>query len=239
MDLSASSFDIFCDESCHLEHDHEEVMTLGALWCPSATTRDIAREITGIKERHGMTPRQEVKWTKVSPSRLPLYLDLVDYFFGQPNLRFRAMVISPKSRLAHPAFDQDHDTWYYKMYFELLKVLLDTGNSYRVFLDVKDTRSEHRVQKLRDVLCKNVLDFHHEMVPHIQTVRSEEVQQVQLVDVLIGAVGYVNRDLATSKAKLEVVDRLRRGSGYSLAKTTSLRESKFNLFCWEPRDVGR
>ncbi len=27
-------FNIYCDESCHLEHDREKVMVLGAVWCP-------------------------------------------------------------------------------------------------------------------------------------------------------------------------------------------------------------
>ncbi|MCL0066152.1 DUF3800 domain-containing protein, partial [Dehalococcoidia bacterium] len=28
------TYNIYCDESYHLEHDHQEIMVLGALWCP-------------------------------------------------------------------------------------------------------------------------------------------------------------------------------------------------------------
>lgn len=230
------SLNIYCDESCHLEHDHQEVMTLGAVWCPTAASAEIARDIRGIKQRHGTAPSVEFKWVKASPSRLPLYLELIDYFFDQPNLHFRGMVISPKSRLMHSAFNQDHDTWYFKMYFQLLRVLIETSNSYRVFLDVKDTRSAHRVEKLREVLCNSVYDFQQICIPFIQTVQSHDVQQVQLADVLIGATGYANRGLNTSEAKLRIVQQVRLRSGYSLTRTTPYAESKFNLFCWEPRD---
>jgi len=29
-------YNIYCDESCHLENDGEKVMVLGAIWCPRA-----------------------------------------------------------------------------------------------------------------------------------------------------------------------------------------------------------
>ena len=27
-------FNVYCDESCQLENDHQKVMALGAVWCP-------------------------------------------------------------------------------------------------------------------------------------------------------------------------------------------------------------
>jgi len=27
-------FNVYCDESCHLENDHQTAMVLGAVWCP-------------------------------------------------------------------------------------------------------------------------------------------------------------------------------------------------------------
>ncbi|EEW5233460.1 DUF3800 domain-containing protein, partial [Escherichia coli] len=32
--LNRRTFNVFCDESCHLLNDHNKVMVLGALWCP-------------------------------------------------------------------------------------------------------------------------------------------------------------------------------------------------------------
>jgi len=74
-------YNIYCDESCHLEHDRQEVMVLGAVWCPLQDTRKIAEDVRQIKKQHGLSSRFEVKWTKVSPAKVDFYLDLVDYFF--------------------------------------------------------------------------------------------------------------------------------------------------------------
>ncbi|MGB8344738.1 MAG: DUF3800 domain-containing protein [Ktedonobacteraceae bacterium] len=228
-------FNVYCDESCHLENDHQTVMILGAIWCPIEKTQEIAERIREIKARHGLSSSFEVKWVKVSPARQLFYLDLIDYFFDDDDLHFRALIIPDKSKLRHRDFQQDHDTWYYKMYFEMLKSLFTPGNEYRVYLDIKDSRSASKISNLHEVLCNNVYDFERKIVSRIQTVRSHEVEQIQLVDLLIGAVGYANRNLHTNPAKLALVSRIQHRSHYSLLKTTLLREDKVNLFRWEAR----
>ena len=34
----AEVFNVYCDESCHLEHDNIPTMVIGAVWCPQAAT---------------------------------------------------------------------------------------------------------------------------------------------------------------------------------------------------------
>ncbi len=228
-------FNIYCDESCHLQNDHQQVMILGAVWCPLEKTREIAIRIREIKRRHGLSPSFEIKWSKVSPAKQSFYIDLVDYFFDDDDLHFRALIVSDKSKLRHQDFAQDHDTWYYKMYFDMLKVLLAPGAEFRIYLDIKDTRSAAKIADLHEVLCNNMYDFERKIIKRIQTARSHEVEQLQIVDLLIGIVGYANRNLNTSKAKLALVERMRHRSQYSLTKTTLLREDKVNLFRWEAR----
>jgi hypothetical protein len=231
------SYNIYCDESCHLEHDHLGVLVLGAVWCPADKVREVMTRIKEIKARHAVAAGTEVKWVKVSPAKLALYLELVDYFFDDDDLRFRALIVPDKSKLDHPAFQQEHDDWYFKMYFDMIKVLLGPKNEYRIFLDIKDTRSSAKVAKLHDVLCNNLYDFHREILKQIQTVRSHEVQLLQLCDILLGAVGYANRELHTSLAKVKLVERIRQRSGYTLRRTTLYGESKFNLFAWRASEA--
>jgi hypothetical protein len=119
------------------------------------------------------------------------------------------------------------------MYFEMLKVILDPQRCYRIYVDIKDTRSAAKINKLHDVLCNNVYDFQRQIIERVQTVRSHEVEILQLTDLLIGAVSYVNRGLHMNAAKLAVIERMKEYSGYSLTKTTLLKESKVNLFMWE------
>jgi len=225
-------FNVYCDESCHLENDHQKIMVLGAIWCPLEKTHEIVVRINEIKARHGLTPGFEIKWSKVSPAKTQFYMDLVDYFFNDDDLHFRALIVSDKSNLEHDTFRQSHDEWYYKMYFNMLKVILDPNARYRIYLDIKDTRSAEKVAKLHDVLCNNLYDFSRQIIERVQTVRSHEVRILQLTDLLIGALSYVNRELFTSKAKQLLVMRIQERSHYSLTMTTLLRENKFNLFRW-------
>ena len=230
-------YNVYCDESCHLERDRQPVMVLGAVWCPLEKSREISVRIREIKTSHGLSPKFESKWTKVSPAKQVFYLDLLDYFFDDDDLHFRALVVQDKSRLQHELYGQTHDTWYYKMYFDMLKAILEPEACYRIYLDIKDTRSADKIAKLHDVLCSSMYDFGSQVIERVQTVRSHEVEILQLTDLLIGAVSYVNRGLHMNAAKLAVVERMRERSSYSLTKTTLLRENKVNLFMWQATEI--
>lgn len=231
-------FNIYCDESCHLENDGQPSMVLGALWCPLDKTREIAIRLREIKRRHSLAPSFEVKWTKVSPGKKQFYLDLLDYFFDDDDLHFRGLVVPDKAKLNHTAIPgQDHDVWYYKMYFTMLKAILSPKGRYRIYVDIKDSRGAEKVKKLHDVLCNNLYDFSREIVERVQLVHSHEIEQLQLADLLIGAVSYMNRGLHSNAGKQALVDRMKQRSGYSLTKTTLFREDKVNLLRWQAQEV--
>jgi hypothetical protein len=186
----------------------------------------------------------EVKWTKVSRAKLALYLDWIDYFFDDDDLHFRGVLID-KTILDHTARQQSHDDWYYKMLFRLLEPVIDPQQHYRVYLDIKDTRSEQKRAKLEEVLRYASHDRDSTIIAHVQQVRSHESEVLQVADLLIGAIVYHHRqrrgDLPgaagkLSDAKLALVQRIRQRSGKSLERTTWVRESKFNLLCWHPRE---
>ena len=225
-------FNVYCDESCHLENDHQQIMVLGAIWCPLEIVRESCVRVREIQSRHSLKKEFEIKWGKVSPAKKDFYLDLVDYFFDDDDLRFRALIVPDKAKLQHERYSQTHDEWYYKMYFDMLKVILDPKAQYRIYIDIKDTRSAEKIAKLHDVLCNNFYDFSRQIIERVQTVRSHEVKILQLADLLIGAVAYINRDLSTNSAKQALVTRIQQRSHYNLTKTTLLRENKFNLFRW-------
>lgn len=231
-------FNIYCDESCHLENDRQKAMVLGGVWCPLDKSREIAIRLREIKKKHGMPAAFEVKWTKVSPAKKDFYLDLVDYFFDDDDLHFRALVIPDKTKLKHDAFPgQDHNTWYYKMYFDMLKAILRPDARYRIYLDIKDTRGAEKVAKLHDVLCNNIYDFSRKVIERLQLVHSHEIEQLQLADLLIGAIGYLNRNLHGNAGKTAIIQRMQHRSKYTLTKTTLLREEKLNLFFWQAAEV--
>lgn len=232
-------FNVYCDESCHLEHDGINVMVLGAVWCPQDSVKAINDRIRQIKARNQVSAKTEAKWTKVSPAKEQLYLDLVHYFFDESNLHFRALIIRDKSLLDHERFNQTHDSWYYKMYFEMLKAILSRNDCYEIYIDIKDTNTYHKALKLKEVCCNSMYDFTANILRKLQPIRSDEVQIMQIVDILIGAIGYNNRIFPDghikSTAKSDIVKLIKKRSEYSLDKSTLLREDKLNLFFWEAR----
>ena len=153
----ARTFNVYCDESCHLEHDRIPVMAWGAVSCPADEVRAVAEVVRALKAAHGLKSDFEAKWTKVSPAKGAFYLALVDLFLADDRLRFRGLVVPDKARLDHARFDQSHDDWYYKMYFTMLRPVFTAPHHYRIYLDVKDTRGGPKTRKLHEVLPSRLI----------------------------------------------------------------------------------
>ena len=206
-------------------------MVLGAVWCAMNYAPQASSRMRQLKANHGVNRKFEIKWTKVSPGKLQLYRDVLDYFFDSDQLSFRGLV-ADKTRLRHSDFEQTHDDWYYKMYFDMLKLILQPGDCFRIYLDIKDTRSAAKVRKLHEVLASNIFDFSRDIIERVQTVRSHEVELLQLADLLVGATSAANRGPIHSDAKRFLVEQMRARSHYTLQQSTLFREKKVNLFHW-------
>jgi hypothetical protein len=242
----APEFNIYCDESCHLEHDKQKPMLLGCIWCPKEKVSYFSECIKGLKEQFGV--RGELKWTKVSPVNLPFYFALIDWFFLEADLHFRALIVPDKSKLQYDKLEQTHDDVYYQLYFWLLNKIVDPTNTYEIYLDVKDTRSRHKVRNLKNSLCFDKFDFSGQMIQQLRSLRSSDVQLMQLADFFLGAVAYRHRGFKTSTAKLAIDKRIEMYLGFSLiaAPSPSIQKvnfiaggpiytQKFDLFVWQPR----
>ena len=240
------TINIYCDESCHLQNDKEPVMVIGAVYCPIEKKEEIFERLYSFKLKHNLIPKNkkndnenrtyyELKWNKVSKSKIEYYKDVINYFFDDDDLQFRVLVVSNKTDIDYEKFNHTHDTFYYKMYFGMLKAILNPENSHHIYIDIKDTKSKEKVHKLEQVLRNDKYDYSKEIIKKVQQVRSHEVEILQLADLLVGATAYVNRGLANSKAKNELINLIKHRSKYSLTKSTLLKERKFNVFIWEPQ----
>lgn len=240
---------IYCDESCHLENDKEKVMALGAVYCPASKKSEIFQMLSELKKKHNLIPKNkknpndnrtyyELKWNKISLAKINFFKDVVDYFFADDDLNFRVLVVPDKSKLDYEKFNHTHDAFYYKMYFSMLKVILNPDKAHHIYIDIKDTRSREKVHKLEQVLRNDKYDYAKEIIKKVQQVRSHEVELIQLADLLTGAVSYVNRGLSDSMAKNILIEHIRHRSKYSLTKSTLIREQKFNIFLWESSKYG-
>jgi len=222
---------VYCDESNHLEGG-PTTMVLGAVYCPVEKSKEINQRVLELKKRHGLSPFFEIKWTKITPSKKQFYLDLIDYFYDVDDLHFRAIVIN-KGNLDHERYNQTHDEWYYKMYFELLSKILTPSLRYNIYLDRKDTRGREKIKSLRKVLSNNLLDFEQNIISKVQEIRSHEVNIIQITDILIGALQSLNRSDIRSETKKEVIQKIKTRSRYELTKSTLAKEEKTNIFYWQ------
>lgn len=218
--IMSKTFNIYCDESCHIEHDHKSYMFLGSVSCAYPQVRRHTKRIAELKKVHNFYA--EIKWSNVSASKIRFYFDLLDYFFDT-DLRFRTIGVD-KSKI-HCDENTSYDDFYYKMYYQLLNYHVDTLNHYNVYLDIKDSLSAAKVKKL-----KNILNIKFGVFRTIQNIRSEESLLMQLCDFLMGAISYnANNNEKRNTAKLQIIEKIKRHANISDLRKTNYSD-KLNLF---------
>ena len=65
-------YNVYCDESGHLEHDQIPVMVLGAVWCPLDKTAEIAARLREIKADAAPRGTASLLFLRVADELLPL-----------------------------------------------------------------------------------------------------------------------------------------------------------------------
>lgn len=226
-------YNVYCDESCHLENSVDKIMVLGAVYCPKSERKEICKRIADLKARYNVKPSTELKWTKISDKKINLYRELLEFFFHEESLYFRC-VVADKSKLNHSRYHQSHDDWYYKMYYLTLNYIFNSSSQFNVYLDIKDSLSTEKIKHLHDIICNANYDFSHTVIKNMQPIRSDEVQIMQLTDILIGAIQYINNNKFSSNPKLKLIDYIKKETGKSLITSSYVSDKKFNIFIWEP-----
>lgn len=227
-------YNIYCDESCHLLNDHNKVFVLGAVWVGKDKTQEIFNELRTLKKNYNLPSDFEAKWTKVSESKIDYYSELVKYFFANEELHFRGVVVPDKKILDHTAFAQDHSTWYYKMFYVLLNVIINDNAEYNLYLDIKDTQGNEKVEELKRIL--NIASVKDVAVSKAQQIRSHEVELMQMTDLLAGALSYYHRGLTGNKGKEELIALIENSIGKNMFTSSSVDEDKFNVLVWKPKN---
>lgn len=230
-------YNIYCDESCHLEKDTIPIMTLGGMKCLKEHTKRINYQINKIKAQYGIPESAEVKWTKISPSNTDFFIALVDYFFDNNELEFRGYIAKGKHSLNHELFLQSYNEWYYKMYYRMLEYIIDTNpnNTFNIYIDIKDTVGHEKVTRIKNYLNAHA---HREAINNAMLVRSHEINILQLADLFVGALSYKNRKLNENTGKVSVINRIEKRSGFKLDKRVPRGSTKANWFDWEPSKGG-
>lgn len=226
-------YNIYCDESCHLKSNNSKYMLIGAIYCPKIKVKEINNYIKKIKENYNLSNNIELKWNKIDKKTENLYLDIIDYFFNNNDLKFRVMVID-KERLNHKKYNQTENDFYHKAYYEMLKYIINRNNSYNIYPDIKDTNSYYYHQVMLNYLKIKILDTNNEIIKKVQPIKSYEAPILQINDILIGALSYSYRKLSDNDAKLNIIKKIDSLYPDNLDETSY--SEKFNIFMWKPRN---
>ena len=218
------TFNIYCDESTHLEHDGHPYMLYGYVSIASNQIKICKEQIKAIKEKYGYTG--ELKWVNIHDKTYQVYKELVEYFF-MTDVQFK-VVIADKTQIDESKPEYTFDDFYYRMYFQLLHHEMDLEHIYNIYFDIKDTCSQKRLHQLREALKWNAA------IKNFQFIKSHESVFVQLADVLMGAINYqlrIQRGDIEGKviAKRKIVEIINQHTPISFRSVSPLSSKKFNL----------
>ena len=199
--------------------------------CPLDQKREIVRTVDRLRAYYNV--QGEFGWKTVCPSRLSFFQALVDLFFSNPELRFRAVVVSRRET----NFD-DTEEMFQKVYYQVFNNWLDRRDSYRLFIDRRIDERD-RVDTLRRCLI-DTFQFGNS-VKFVEEVESHENDLIQLADLFIGALaasrnGHLQLE-GSSAAKLQICRDICRNLNISTLASyeTWPSEQKFNVFHFRGR----
>ena len=228
-------YNVYCDESCHLISNDSKYMLIGAVYCPKNKVKKVNEYIEHLKENYNISNKIELKWNKIDKKTEKLYLDIINYFFNNDDLKFRVIVID-KTKLDHEKYNQTENEFYHKAYYEMLKYIIIPGNSYNIYPDIKDTNSYYYHQIMLDYLRIKMQDTNKKTIRKVQPIRSYEAPILQINDILIGALSYYYRNLSNNNVKLNIISEIKKLYQNDLNETSYCSNTKFNIFMWRSRD---
>lgn len=216
----SKTFNIYCDESTHLQHDGKPYMLISYVSCAYPQIKQHKEHFKLLKAKHKF--KGEMKWSNISKSQYPFYADVIDYFFAT-DLQFRSVIVD-KSQIDETREGFTYADFYFMMYYQLVYHKLCPEYTYNLYLDIKDTCSQGKLRKLGDILNKN------NNIRNIQFIKSHESYLLQMADLIMGGINYHIRGLDKVIAKNKLIEKIQSHSSIDLKKSTPKAEEKFNLF---------
>ena len=168
----------------------------------------IFSDLRNLKNEYFTNSKYETKWVKVSKSKSDYYKKLIDYFFDNDDIKIRILVAKSKDKLDNEKYNNgDYQTWYYKMYYYLLDRFVYSNYNYYMLYDEKDKFTTYRMNEVRKIIIdkksfnnKENFDF------KIKQINSKESELMQLLDVIMGAIGYKSRGKTISRNVIHTDD---------------------------------
>lgn len=188
---------IYCDESRHEGQSGQRYMVIGGLWLPRGRRQEILTRLRHIQKLHRITG--ELKWGKLSNSRLAGYKALIDLIASRDDVHLRCIAVDKTKVDLDKYFQNDRQLGFWVFYWHCLKQWMGNWNTYYVSLDFKPESLRSGPRRLRQVLENECI--RRCWLKSLDCVDSKENLFCQVADVLIGAVGYQQNRLKGSVPK--------------------------------------
>lgn len=216
----SKTFNLYCDESTHLQHDKMPYMIIAYTSTAFNQLKQHNEHIQMLKTKYMF--KGEFKWSSVSKAQFPFYLELIEYFFAT-DIRFRAVIVD-KSQIDESRQGFTYSDFYFQMYYQLLYHKIVPEYTHNIYLDIKDSCSQGKLKRLGEILNLS------NSIRNIQFIRSHESYMMQLTDLFMGAINYHLRGLSKVTAKNNLVKKIESHAKIELTKSTPKSAEKFNLF---------
>lgn len=236
---------IFVDESRINKRDRFQLF--GSLWLPRDKQEDFHKKFWKLWDQEFPSRRSELKWTKISNKKLNTYKKFIELFAELYYLDFRCILLDNRSLDYKFYHDNDKELGFYKfLYFFLSRNIYkdfrygNVDDNYQIFLDKRKMKKGIEVGRLEDL--KNYINaylFNHcnlakkLIVKNVEALDSKKSPEIQIVDIVMGAIGYKREGFETSGAKVELVKFIEGFFDVDFEKNTPYLSNKVNI--WEFR----
>ena len=104
---------------------------------------------------------------------------------------------------------------------------MDMGNRYMVFTDDRSNRRKNRLSDLKMQLNTYGLERgNNSLVANVEPLQSKKSEELQTVDLLLGAVGYALEGYTTNTGKRSLVTHIEKQLGLPSEEATALSEHR-------------
>lgn len=218
---------------------------IGGLWLTRPNAIRLRRVIETVRNKFNY--HREFKWTKATGATLsPAYKELAQLVGDQirsGRATFNCIVLTTRLIDYRTYHERDKELGFYKFMHFLVRKRVDAGRSYVLYLDHRINRREDRLTTLRQTVnagARKDYGLGYECCRDVQALDSKTNDILQVVDVLVGAVGwhYAGRhyDSESCMAKNILADRIAKAIGKSdLTFASPPYERNFNIWRWTPK----
>jgi hypothetical protein len=211
----------------------------GSLWAPWERRGDLSGFIGDAKEQWF---DQELKWSGVKKSSLPMYRWLVEQFFQRPSLAFHCLLVNRKdvNIKFHARGRQEAMQKHYTLLLaNKMKASAEAQPDRRFRIRVDDLPFGYKkAGEVMGIVANHLTrEFDDRgLVADIVEVDSKTSAGIQLCDVLLGAVASAWQGTPVNPQKKELRSWIAEHLGWrDLHADTYRHEKKFNIWMFHPR----